>query len=398
MKPKLLFYCQHSLGMGHLIRSLTLARSLSRDFQVIFLNGGPVPDGIAFPDNIERHDLPALTMNSRWELVKHDPGLTLEHVKRLRRDAIASIQAASKPEVIFIELFPFGRKKFAFELLPLLRAARASRPRPLVAGSVRDILVDRGGAKQQRHDDRARWIVERYYDAVLVHADPRFTRLTASFRPARPLYKPVFHTGYVVADELRGESRDATTIPDPGLLVSAGGGSVGGPLFRHLLDAVPSIRRQHDIPITLVAGPFLPEEEWRELQHRSRLLTGVRVLRSVPDLRALLANATASISQCGYNTAMDVLRAGLPALFLPYATGNENEQTCRAQALAIRGAALLLQDSDPSPAVLAHQVNRLLDFTPRSAGLALDGAATTNRILLQLLADKQGRNTHEHVA
>jgi len=42
-RPRLLFYCQHSLGMGHLIRSFSIADGLAKHFEVVFLNGGPLP-------------------------------------------------------------------------------------------------------------------------------------------------------------------------------------------------------------------------------------------------------------------------------------------------------------------------------------------------------------------
>ena len=38
--PTLLFYCQHSLGIGHLTRSFALAAALAQRFRVVFLNGG----------------------------------------------------------------------------------------------------------------------------------------------------------------------------------------------------------------------------------------------------------------------------------------------------------------------------------------------------------------------
>ena len=44
-RPTLLFYCQHALGLGHLVRSLTLAGSLSERFNVVLLNGGRFPEG-----------------------------------------------------------------------------------------------------------------------------------------------------------------------------------------------------------------------------------------------------------------------------------------------------------------------------------------------------------------
>jgi hypothetical protein len=93
--------------------------------------------------------------------------------------------AATRPAVLLVELFPFGRKKFAGEILPLIRAARRQAGGPArVVCSLRDILVD-ARPDQQHHDNRARWLADRYFDAVLVHADPAFARWkTASTRAA----------------------------------------------------------------------------------------------------------------------------------------------------------------------------------------------------------------------
>ncbi|MBK9252612.1 MAG: hypothetical protein IPM70_12305 [Proteobacteria bacterium] len=49
MKPALILYCQHSLGMGHLVRSLAVAEALAVDFDVHFLNGGRWPAALALP-------------------------------------------------------------------------------------------------------------------------------------------------------------------------------------------------------------------------------------------------------------------------------------------------------------------------------------------------------------
>ena len=49
-RPVLLFYCQHSLGIGHLTRSFALAEALTRHFRVVFLNGGRLPPGVPVPD------------------------------------------------------------------------------------------------------------------------------------------------------------------------------------------------------------------------------------------------------------------------------------------------------------------------------------------------------------
>ncbi len=42
----LMFYCQYVFGMGHLVRSLEIARALVRDFDVTFIAGGDPVDGL----------------------------------------------------------------------------------------------------------------------------------------------------------------------------------------------------------------------------------------------------------------------------------------------------------------------------------------------------------------
>ena len=58
-----MFYCQHSLGMGHLVRSTELVRALSADFHVTFVTGGKLPDSMPFPAGVEVISLPALQIH-----------------------------------------------------------------------------------------------------------------------------------------------------------------------------------------------------------------------------------------------------------------------------------------------------------------------------------------------
>jgi len=71
-RPSLLLYCQHVLGMGHLVRSLALAESLAARFHVVFLNGGPVPHGVPRPRCIDFIDLPPVGFDPAGRLVSRD--------------------------------------------------------------------------------------------------------------------------------------------------------------------------------------------------------------------------------------------------------------------------------------------------------------------------------------
>ena len=384
-KPRLLLYCQHSLGMGHWVRAMTLANALSSEFRVTFLNGGRAPDHQAAVANLDMLNLPPLGMGEDHQLYSQDERYSVKEALATRKQLILDEYAMLKPKVVLIELFPFGRKKLAGELLPLLKAARQdSQSRPLVLCSLRDIMVN-ARKDQSRHDERARWITDRYFDGLLVHADPNFARLEDSFRPRHPLKTPLLYTGFV------GPRRTTPTIKPSrrGVLVSAGGGMVGAPLFQAALKAHVINWAKERLPMTIVAGPFLPEADWQSLAAQAQGLDGLTLVHSVAAMQPLLDMHSLSVSQCGYNTVMDILESRMPALVVPFVRGQEDEQSQRAQKLAQLGLVKVLNPTELTGQHLAEQIMQLRDFSPNPAGLDLAGADNTLRLIQELLISKQ---------
>lgn len=379
-RPTVLFYCQHSLGLGHLVRSFALARALAERFHVVLLNGGPMPRGVQPPDGVEVVSIAPLGMDTDGTLVSRDGRRTVARALELRGRQILETLRRVAPAAIFIELFPFGRKKFAGELTAMLDAARTLPRRPVVVSSLRDILVGQR-RDQARHDERASTQANEYFDAVLVHTDPRFARLEESFAPATPLAIPVHYTGFVLPHP--GAPARGSAAGRARVVVSAGGGLYGAELMDAAVDAHTDL--QGDVDLDLVCGPFLPLEAVQALRARVRGRAGIRVRRSVPDLCMELARASASVSQCGYNTALDVLRAGVPALVVPFAEGREDEQTRRAERLENLGAIRVLADRELSGSRLATEIRALLAFEPQPMELECDGARETTRIVSELV-------------
>jgi predicted glycosyltransferase len=159
------------------------------------------------------------------------------------------------------------------------------------------------------------------------------------------------------------------------VLVSAGGGRVGEPLLAAAVRAQPLTGR----PMRLVGGPLLPDAAWERIE----ALAGpdVELRRCVGDLGAELREARASVSQAGYNTALEVVRSGVPALLVPYATPEEDEQSRRARRLERLRAVRVLHPERLDPVALAGAIRGLEDFWPQPAGIALDGARRTTEWL-----------------
>ena len=128
MKPALLFYCQHSVGLGHLMRSYALCERLAERFRVVLLCGGELPEGIAPPEDVELIPLPPLGVEPGRGLRQRRSRATRPSARgRSASERILGTLRDVAPAVVLVELFPFGRAKFARELVPLLEAARAAR-------------------------------------------------------------------------------------------------------------------------------------------------------------------------------------------------------------------------------------------------------------------------------
>lgn len=379
--PRALVYCQHAVGIGHLMRLLRLLQVLNRDFDVTLLSGGHWPGHLAPPPGIRVIQLPPLQLQA-YQLVADSPTGTLPVVKRARRRAVLQTLHDVQPDLLLVELYPFGRKKFAFELLPLLISARRLQPAPRIVCSLRDILVDTRH-DQQRHDDRAAKIMNRYFDAAVVHADPAFAVLSDSFRPAQPLVPPVHYTGFVAPGDRHCAARDAR---DPTMLVSVGGGRVGSRLLGLALEAhllLPPATRPR---LKLVVGPLGTADRVTLFAPYGTLPADVEVVDTVADLRAEMARAAYSLSQGGYNTIMDIFTSGVRALVVPYAEGRENEQEKRAQRLATLGLVQTARLATLTPAALAAAFERLRTFEPHPCRFNLEGAGNTARILREMAA------------
>lgn len=373
-KPALLFYCQQSEGVGQLVRYFALGTRLSDEFDVAILTSGPTPPEIVVPQSIRLLQLQPIAVDIDSSVVSPEDRQALKESLKSRRKTILETCSALKPRVLVIELFPFGRRNLEDELLPLIEHARKENSGDaLVLCSLRDMLVgDRRG--QQQRDDEIAGMLEKYFDAVLVHSDPVFARLEEFFQPQNALSTPVHYTGFVVPGD---GARQAAGKRQESVLVSAGAGMVGMPLFRAAVEAHRILWDVERLPMTIIAGPLLPAGEWLDLQEVARRLPGLTLKKTVSNLGDEIGKVHWSVSQCGYNTAMQILVSGTSAIFVPYSSGRKMEQIDRAQRLAHRGASRLLMPHHLNGASLANEIQQLTAFDPRPTDFNFDGADNT---------------------
>ena len=373
--------------MGHLVRSLALAERLGRKFRVMLLNGGRLPAGIVVPSNIQFVNLPPLGMDEANQLVSHDKRISVARALDRRKKMIRVTFDNLRPVVVLVELFPFGRKKFANEILPLLQAAHERESRALVVCSLRDILVSR--EHDQEHNDRAAAWANEFFDVVLIHSDPSFARFEESFHSNVPLQVPFKYTGFVVpasAPAARQESKRKRIV------VSAGGGIAGEPLLRTAIEALDYLQ---EVEMKVIAGPFLSDESWRALRSLAQGRNRLRLVRQVSDLCGELCGAAVSISQAGYNTCLDVLRAKVPAILVPFAKEGEDEQRKRALRLQDLGAVKVVEQNDLTPERLAAEIRESMKSKFVTPALDLNGAENA-AALIESITNLAEHTTYAH--
>lgn len=376
MTLRVLFHVQHLLGVGHFRRAMALARALeTAGMAVTVASGGrPVP-GIPAAGRLLQLP-PAEAADSSFATILDEAGRPIDEAWRgRRREALLAAFAETRPDLLLIEQFPFGRRAFRFELLPLLEAAAARCPRPAIACSLRDVLVAK---PDPRRTAEMVALARRFFDRVLVHGDPAVIPLEASFPAAAEIADRLVYTGYVLDGDALGPPAGPGEEPEGEILVSAGGGAVGRPLIEAALAARP-LTQFRDRPWRIVAGPGMAEADVAAL--RARLTEGVALDRLRPDLPRLFARCRLSISQAGYNTVMELLAARARALVVPFAEAHETEQSLRARRLAALGLLDLVEAEALAPAPLATAIDRAAARSRPGVAIDLEGAARSAALL-----------------
>jgi len=370
------------LGIGHLQRALSLVDAIAlEDIAVTLVLGGERPPWPIFARAARLIQLtPVSARDASFKELVGPGGQPIDQkLKKSRREALLAAFDAASPDAIVIEAFPFGRRAFRFELEPLLEAARARRPRPRILCSLRDIVVVPDELTRRRD------IIDRVradFDFVLVHGDPDFIPLDESFPAASEIANRLIYTGYISGQD-QPDATDETAGADE-VLVSVGGGAVGGTL---LTTAVEARRRGclNGLTWRLLAGPNLPAGTFEELA--GGLPAGVVLERYRQEFPQMLRRCRVSVSQAGYNTILNILAARVPAVVVPFASERETEQRLRAERLAARGVLELVDEADLTPDRLSCAIKRAIKRGPGTISVQTGGARCAASLIGDMIRD-----------
>jgi len=323
---------------------------------------------------VEYVQLPALASDGTQftHLLDHKGApVTKDYLQQRRKALIATLTPA--PDVVITELFPFGRRVLKDEFTALLCAAKSLPTAPRIFCSIRDILAPPSTPEKA---DKTHALINAFYTGVLVHSDASVTPLSTSWPVIPALAAKLHYTGFVAPPP---PAKHPQECGKGEIIVSAGGGPVGASLFQAACQAAAMTP---NLTWRLLIGGHNPRPLITMLQTAAPDTAIIEPAR--PDFRQMLHHAACSVSMSGYNTALDVLQTGVPAVFVPFDDGGEVEQSLRAQTLSHLPAIDVLPTERCTPAALAQAVQTLAQNARRdTTDLAMDGAAETVRIVTE---------------
>lgn len=363
MKRRILFYSHDTFGLGHFRRSLTLASHLARhvdDVAVLMLTGLDSAASFEAAGGVDFVKLPGVWKSGREEYRSRHLKVSFDRVRRIRRELVRGVVRAFDPQLLVVDNAPRG---VGGELLSTLRYLRERRPATRIALTLRDVLDEPEHVIAQWQKLGMPEVLESFYDEIWVAGARAVFDPAALYGFSPVMQRRTRYCGYVVratsADDV-DRAREELRLEDrPRVLVSCGGGGDG--FF--LVDAWAQVAGRlaaDGVDSIVLLGPDMPADQRRLL--RSRLMPlGDRalVLDFSPDVPALLALSTASVSMAGYNTVCEAVSSGRPTLLVPR-TEPRAEQWLRASALEKLGLVSVLHPDGLRAETLETAVRGLL--------------------------------------
>jgi predicted glycosyltransferase len=369
----IMFYCHDSYGLGHLRRTLTLARYLrtcAPAINQLIVTGSPLAHDLLLPEDGDYVKLPSVVKTGQDEYAARSLPLPFERISRMRAEMVQSAARNVRPDALLVDHAPAGLKG---EVVPALRELRRSSETRLIVG-LRDVVDEAPRVRASWRREGVYELLEDVYDLVLVYGDPRVYDVVSEYRLSARVARKTRYVGYLARDTDRTpeEVRRALGVQAEKLVVATVGGGGDGV---ELLEAVLRGLQQSNggFETLVVAGPLMSADSRERLAKLADACSHVRLVSFVDDLQSTIAAADVVVSMGGYNSICEILSAERPAVIVPR-VAPRREQLIRAEALSERGVVRTIHPDDLTPARIIAEVEQLLGETTGEAGdLNLNG-------------------------
>lgn len=340
--PAVLLYAQDVRGLGHITRSVTIARHMLAAY----------PEAVAYittrsryaheyplPERCEYIKLPTRLAPRTIAQAPEEEERSKEHFRNLRRQILRAVALGLTPDLVLVDHEPLGASG---EFRDGLWALKAESPHTKFVFGLRDIMDDPDRIRAEWRDSGVYDALEGLYDGIAVYGSPDLYDVVAVYDIPPSVQPKLHYCGYVVRDPPASIDRVAVRerygLPARGPLVLAavGSGYDGYPVLDAAMTALDRLQRKFRmLSAIVVTGPFMSPEKKAAL---AALATPTCRVVERADNYQLMAAADAMVSMGGYNSVCEALATACPLVIVPRST-HKIEQQIRARMLAEHGVA-----------------------------------------------------------
>jgi predicted glycosyltransferase len=337
----LLLYAQDHEGLGHVTRTLTIARHILARYpeSVAYLTTkSAVSRNFPLPERCDYIKLPARLKPSTLQQTPEEDEAAREHFRRIRAALLRDAALGLDPDLVLVDHEPLGSKG---EFREGLWALKAQHPATRFVFGLRDIMDDPERIRAAWRELGAYEALDKLYDGIAVYGSRRLYDVADAYAIPETVQAKLHYCGYIVRSAPAVDAcrlRRDHGLPERGrlLLATVGSGSDGYPVLDAARAAIARLQaRLPDVVAIMVTGPFMPACQQAVLA--AQATATCRVVVQADNLQ-LMAAADAVVSMGGYNSVCEALSVARPLVIVPRAT-HKVEQLIRAQALAAHGLA-----------------------------------------------------------
>ncbi len=335
----ILMYSHDTYGLGHIRRSMAIARHLSgKEVNILILTGSPIAGRFTLPEQVDFVRIPGMIKKTNEDYqslsIRIDPNQALH----IRKSIISATAKAFKPDLFIVDKEPLGLKK---EVLPTLQWLRKHLPATKTVLGLRDILDESSVVCNDWKSKNVYQYLEDLYDEIWVYGNKDIYDPIVEYNIPVSLEPKICFTGYIPrrqnTKKIRKKIRSRYRIfdEDTFILVTAGGGGDGCELLDHYIAMHDFFPTSLPFKSLMITGPFMPKSSREHLKKRAKRF-GIKTQPFHPRMEQLIGAADLVISMGGYNTICEILSQETPSLIIPRETPRK-EQLIRAEKLTQQG-------------------------------------------------------------